>query len=245
MKKRIIIVLLMCLLITTGCTCEYNLKINNNTYQEEVIITASDSTERTELNQTFKIPVDKEIYDCSGDADGNNYGDNAVYNYSLNGNRLVFNYDFNSSEYTKSTAAYQCYNTVTITKRGKNTIVSTSNKVDCFDTYQALTNLTIKVTVDQNVISHNADSVSGNTYIWNLDRVNAKSKAVNMILGEASSPSTSSITPSSSNSGNNSPVNPTKKDYSLYILCGVLLVLTLIGYLVYKIIKKNENNLDV
>ena len=43
MRKRIVILLLM-LIITTGCTCEYNLKIENGTYKETVVLESSDDS---------------------------------------------------------------------------------------------------------------------------------------------------------------------------------------------------------
>ena len=67
MKKRIIMLILV-IFLTTGCTCEYNLTIDNNTYKEEIVLTSSDSEELTNFNNEWQIPIDKEIYqNISGD----------------------------------------------------------------------------------------------------------------------------------------------------------------------------------
>ena len=40
----------------------------------------------------------------------------------------------------------------------------------CFDTYPNLEKVTVKINVDFPVKEHNANSVSGNTYIWQIVR---------------------------------------------------------------------------
>ena len=56
MKKRILI-LITILLLTTGCTCEYNLTIEENTYKEEIIITGE-----TKEEIVGTIPENSKVY---------------------------------------------------------------------------------------------------------------------------------------------------------------------------------------
>ena len=46
----------MILLLTTGCTSEYNLTIDNNVYQEKVNINGITSDELSNLNRDWQIP---------------------------------------------------------------------------------------------------------------------------------------------------------------------------------------------
>ena len=50
------------------------------------------------------------------------------------------------------------------------TIISTAPKAKCFEENPPLTKVKVKITVDRPVISNNADSINGNTYIWNISK---------------------------------------------------------------------------
>ena len=240
MKKRIISLLIICLLFITGCTCQYNLKIENDTFKEEIVITISDASEQNAINKEYKIPIDKEVYNYPGDEGGNNYNDAEIYDYKIGDNNVTFSHDFSFNTYSTSSAISECYDTITATNYSDSIVISTSNKANCFDKYPTLTSLTIRIIVDKEVVNHNADSVSDKTYIWNLNRNNADNKPVNMVLKK------NSLTSSSNNSSKPIVSNtPHKRDYTLYIFCGVLLIVVLIGYLIYLGIKKNEQNMGV
>lgn len=243
MRKRIVILLLM-LIITTGCTCEYNLKIENGTYKETVVLESSDASETANFNKQWNISTNKTINNLGLDPSPEEIPVDNVYSYNLTGNKLTFNYDFNQNEYKYSTAISKCYANFSISNYNNRTVISTSSNPICFDDYPNLTKVTIKITVDEKVVSSNADTVNDNTYTWILTKENKK--AINLIMGEG----IESVTPTSSvitTTKNNGSIftNNNKKDYTLIIFCGILLVLVLISYLIYKIIKKNENNMDV
>ena len=242
MKKRMVILLLM-LMITTGCTCEYNLKIENGTYKENIILESTDTEEIASFNKQWNISTNKTINNLGLDPSSEEIPIDNVYNYNLTGNKLTFNYDFNQNEYKYSTAISKCYNNFSISNYNNRTIISTSSNPTCFVDYPNLTKVTIKITVDEKVISNNADTINNNTYIWILTK--DSKKAINLVIGEGieSASPTNSVTTTTKN--NNSFLTNNKKDYTLIIFCGILLVLTLIGYLIYMVIKKNENNMDV
>lgn len=236
MKKRIIILLILAL-FTTGCTCEYNLKIENGEYQETVTLIGENNQEINLLDDKYSIPVDKEIYNHPGDPDTVPQTDGENYKYNFSGNKLTFTYDFNDNSYQNSSAVSNCYNTLTVGYHNDSTIISTSSNAICFSRYPTLNNIQVNVTIDGEVSSHNADSVNGNIYTWNLTRENADSKSINLIFKEKAT----------GKEGANNPISEvkkTKKDYSMYILGGILLVLFLIGYRIYIKIKSDENNLD-
>lgn len=238
MKK--IILLIVILLITTGCTCEYNLKIDNNKYSEEIIINAKTVSEKDNFSNNWEIPINKDDYDIGLDTESDDIDYSQIYNYRTSGNSLIFNYDFNRSEYNNSTAVYNCYNKLTATSQSGSTIISTSREVLCFDKYPNLTDVVINITVDRPVKSNNADSVSGNTYTWNINRNNASNKPINLVLGASENNDYVTPTPSSSNSSINTEE---KKDYSTYILSAILLLLFLIGYAIYNKMKNKEDKI--
>lgn len=241
MKKRIIL-LIIAVLLTTGCTCEYNLTIDNNTYHEKIILTGTTSEEITNFSNKWQIPVDKEEYNSIG-GDTNSGVDvtGDIYEYSKTGNNLVFNYDFTTSGINNSTAISQCYSKATITAYQDSIIISTSDKVNCFDRYAPLTNLKINITTTKSVKSHNADSVNGNTYTWNVNSTNANNKPINLLIDNSNT--SSSSTSSSSGSNSNIKDNTKEKDYTFYIFCVIILLVMLLGYFIFTKIKKDRDDL--
>ena len=235
MKKRIVLLLII-LLITTGCTCRYNLTITNNVYKESISITAENSTEITNLNQKWQIPVDKEEYDVGTDPSTKTIPVTNTYNYNFSGSNLKLNYDFTKNTYVNSTAVFNCYKTLNIENYASSIIISTSKSATCFEKYPTLTKLVVTVNVDKKVTSHNADSVSGSTYTWNINRDNYTNKAINLVL---------------ENNDNDSKVtkpeeistNP-KKDYTMYIFAGILLIVMLAAYVIINGIKNKEDVMD-
>lgn len=238
MKKRII-VLVISLLLMTGCTCEYNLTIDNSNYQESISINGTTNDEIIHFNNDWKVPIDKNEYNnISGEPGTKVEIDTDIYQYKLTGNNLTFTNDFTKSNLNNSTAISICYDKVTIQNYEDSIIISTSNKVQCFNKYPSLTNIKINITTDKPVKKHNADSVNKNTYTWNISQNDSESKPINMIINNKySEPSKESQSSQTDNKNN-------KKDYSLYILCGILLIIVLIGYLIIKKIKKNSDDMD-
>lgn len=242
MKKRIIL-LIMILLLNTGCTSEYNLTIDNNVYQEKVNINGITSDELSNLNRDWQIPIDKDEYNnISGDPSSEIKITGDTYSYNVSGNNLTFNYDFTRSTLNNSTAISICYDKATITNYEDSIVISTSSKVTCFNKYPYLTSIKVNITTDKSVTSHNADSVNGNTYTWNINKGNSTDKSINMIINNQEDDSQSQTT-----TGNNTNIESENKskDYTLYIFCVILLIVLLLGYFIFKkIINKNNDEMD-
>lgn len=239
MKKRIILLIVL-LLLTTGCTCEYNLNITDNKYTEEVIFTGTTSEEINNINQKWTIPVNKEEVDyLGGDPETSETAHGDIYDYEISANKLILKHDFSRVALNNSTVISKCYSQATIDSYQDSIIISTSEKAICFDENPPLTNLKINISTTKPVKSHNADTVSGNTYTWTITQSNANNKPINMVIS-VSEPSSSP----SNNSNSNQVNNNNDKDYTLYIFCGILLLILLFGYLVFKKIKNNTDDME-
>lgn len=239
MKKMIILAII--LLIATGCSCEYNLKIENNTYSEEVILTANTVSESNNFNNTWSIPVDKNLYNIGLDTESNGVEYGTLYDSKLSGSRLTFSHSFNSNDFTKSTAVSKCYNTLSISRSNGNTIISTGKEAKCFDDNPDLNSVIINITVDNTVVKNNADSKSGNTYTWKINKNNASNKPINLIIKD-SNDITNYVTPTSTKDTNIYNTEG-KNDYSTYILAGILGLLALIGYAIFTKMKNKEEKI--
>ena len=236
MKKKIYF-LLSLLLFTTGCSCEYNLKIENNTFKENINLISTDENDLNAFNRNWQIPIDKDEYNIGTDPDSENTISGKLYNQKLSGNNLQFNYDFSLSEFNKSSAISNCYNTFNVNNYGNRIIISTSQNAICFDKYPTLDTININITVDRTVKSSNADSINGKTYTWILTRSN-HNKGINLVL-EKDQTNNDNLP-----SGSNNNINRRKKDYTMYILSGILLIVFLIGYIIYKKITSKDDSID-
>lgn len=227
--------------MTTACTCEYNLTIEDGKFKENIKLTMQTDTEIKAINNKWTIPIDKEEYDIGLDTATDYKPKGKVYDYTVDENTLTLKNDFTIYDYNYATAPSLCYNKVTVNNSDGNTIISTSPKAECFDKYPSLTRVNVKITVDGKVISNNADSVSGNTYIWNLTKANASNKAINMILeGSNSSQNNNSASQKSKKQNDDSFV----EKYARYIFCGALLIIFLLAYAIYKKITKDDESID-
>lgn len=235
MKK---LLLLISILLLTGCTCEYNLNIDNLTYQEEIIIKGENEEEINNLNQEWEIPIDKEEYNIGGDEDTILSSNIDTYKYQFINNTLKFNYDFTKNSIINSSAISSCYNKITVVNYDNKTIISTSPKINCFSKYPNLTKLTVNIKTDKLVINHDADSVNGNVYTWNFTKSTSSDKAINLTF----EPLPNEQKPTSSSSSI-VPNNSSKNDYTLYIFSAILLVVMLSGYFIFNKIK-NKNDMD-
>ena len=236
MKKKIC-VLLFILLLTTGCSCQYNLKIDGNVYKETIYITSNNPEEINSLNEKWQIPINKENY-YIGDESTDYSSIDEIYDHSLNENTLKFSHDFSRDDFANSTAVSMCYKSLTVTSYEGKVIISTSNIAECFNSYPNLSNVLINVTVDKSVSNNNADSVNGNTYTWRLNRDNYKNKSVNLIYENKKDDKES--TPD--NTKNNTKSN--KVDYTMFIFAGILLIIALIVYAFISILKNKNDEMD-
>ena len=234
MKKKLYI-LIMIIILATGCTCRYDLTIDNNTYKEIITLNASTNEEINDFNRKWAIPFDKNNF-YSGDSNVDSSYAQSIYKYNMNNNHLIFTHDFIKNDYIDSTAVNACYKTLSISSYNGSTIISTSNKVDCFETYPNLTNLVVNITVDKEVTSNNADRVSGNTYTWNVNKNNSQKKGINLTFINDDEQKEETI-PSNEK-------NIKKNDYTMYIFAGILLIIALFIYFIFNNLKNNDNEMD-
>ena len=237
MKKRIFLLLAL-LFLATGCTCQYNLTIDNNVYKEDISIIGENNNEITELNKKWQIPVDKDEYNVGTDPSTSSIPVTDTYKYSFSGSKLSLKNDFTKNAYMNSTAVSNCYNKLTIDNYSESIIISTTRNAICFEKYPSLNSVVVNITVDKPVTSNNADSVNGKTYTWIINKNNASKKSINLVLDNSD--------------GNDSVVNDNqainnsnkKNDYTMYIFAGVLLVVMLLAYVIVNTIKNKDDNLD-
>ena len=245
MKKLFFLFFL--LLLMTGCSATYNLEIKDNSYIENIDITLEKIEENAYFESDVKIPVNKNSF-LSGDPDPNIEASENIkfYDYVKKNDGVKFSSLFELSSFSFSGAIYSCYDKLNAYHRGGNIIISTSSRAVCFDNYSNLNKITVNITVDKKVKSHDADKVSDNVYTWYLTPDNPK--AINLVM-ESQSNYSSSLKSSSFDKGSQSS---SFKDnylsnndsnfgkYFVYIVFAFLVIVSIAAFIIFKKVKESN-----
>lgn len=233
-------VLLIGLIMLTGCEATYTLTINKDTINEkiEILDNVSDTRTVTDVMNGYKrkYPVyyvegiidEDELYDI--------YPEATYYNqtYSIDSNGYHLNY-----EYTYPIDKYITVNSVNYSYDYKD-IVYQNNKLKlstgCPNNYlryrDIFTNLTVNIITDYVVTNNNADSVIGNRYIWYFNKENNYEKRINFEVD---------LSKTQSEVDKEQEVKAKKNSLLIPILIVSLLVYSIIIFVIITKRKKNED----
>ena len=95
------------------------------------------------------------------------------------------------------------------------------------------------------VTSNNADIVSGNTYTWTITKENYDNKSISLAMQSINEYEQEKEEEEQKQEEIKGAVDKKNSSYTMYIFCGVLLVLILIGYAIFNKIKNKNNNFDI
>ena len=180
MNKKVILLLILVLFVTTGCTATYNVEIYNDEIRVDGKVVELDSTKWHDsiLGTTYIEMID---WKTTGDdespvADG-------IYKISDDnqlgiGSKNKYTFD----NYEESPGIKACYKYFNIIEENGNIILSTSVENTCFDSYPNLDFITVNLKTNHKVVSNNADIVDGYHYTWNLSRENKDDASISITL---------------------------------------------------------------
>lgn len=231
MKKNILIILVIIFL--TGCTSQYNIKIDGDKIEETVVssIKKDEIPVKTDINIKYGIEVDDPItpfinndqypffnnktiiYDKSVKTDDDTYIVKLKHKYSFD--------EFKNSK------AYNCFENSSVLSRGGSYYLSFSGSFYCMHG----DNLTINISTKDSVLDHNADKVSGNTYSWVVNKDNANNLKIKLSCNKHHSIFGNSKNYFISSNGNIA---------ILLFVIGLVVLLVFVG--VFIIIRKNRLN---
>lgn len=218
MKKKIII--LLSILLLTGCTVNYNLEIDDNTLKEKITGTVI----KEESKQDSKATDISTIYSIINEEQKPIYNKEELYQKTLkdNGNNIdyTFSYNYTMKDFVNSTIINTCFENHEIEELDNYYSIRLSGNFYCL--YSKKVN--ISVTSNLEVASNNADKIKDNTYIWTIDKNNTD---IELVVDK------------------NTPyTKPIKRGISstFRIVCFiVLVVLSLVVYILYR--KKNSSEI--
>lgn len=257
------------LALCSGCTINYNIEINNDTINEVIEVNDIVMDNRTkediynEYQRWFPVYVAVEEdtpmeYDSSIKVDGIEYHEKTIKDLS-NGYYYTYKYIYPIEKYNNASILRQAFE-----KRkayvGNDYITLKTDKINLLCNYSYFESLKVNITIDDEIYklnNTNAHSVDGNTYTWNLNRNNCDASEIILVLdninknneqpGNQNSDDDNNIN-GNNNTGDNNNINNQNNnisDYTMYIFCGILIIIILIGYFIFKKYQEKNNNYNV
>ena len=230
-------VLLIGLIMLTGCEATYTLTISKDTINEkiEILDNVSDTRTVTDVMENYKkkYPVynsdeivdDEELYQINPDLTYYNQ----TYSIDSNGYHLNYEYTYPIDKYITANSVNYSYDYKDIVYQNNKLKLSTGCPNNYLRYRDIFTNLTVNIITDYVVTNNNADSVIGNRYI---NKENNYEKRINFEVD---------LSKTQSEVDKEKEVKAKKNSLLIPILIVSLLVYSIIIFVIITKRKKNED----
>lgn len=249
MKKNKLLLLTIIVFMCTGCDIEYNLTIKEDTIEEIIDVNDYITASRKELdiknhyNMWYPTFINyapeemegAELEDFSIKVDWIEYHQKNI-NKIENGYNYTYKYTYDIDDYHDAQSIYMTY-LKTTALNNNNTLVLRTEKENFLCRYDYFENLKINITIDPNIYElnyTNTENISNNTYTWYLDRNNCNDSEIILTLNKIDKIE--------------EPIDKNindKKNYTMYIFYGILLLIAIVGYFMFKKMKNKNENFDL
>lgn len=232
MKKIVLIVIMMMML--TGCTATYEVNIDGENITEKITVdgkTIKDSIKQIILTNPLPASTKTASYwgtDSSFRIEPGMMKKQpgvSYYDIRKSEDNLIFTGKFDLKNYEESRFVNMAYNGINVNNYYEYQSYYAFDGIKVFNEYPELTNVTVKITVNQKVLETDADKVEGNTYYWNLTKDNSDKTVYIKLQGIELE---------------KQEKNTKLNKYTVYILFGALIILGVAGVYIYK--KRQSNN---
>lgn len=232
-------VLLIGLIMLTGCEATYTLTIDKDTINEkiEILDNVSDTRTVTDVMENYKkkYPVynsdeivdDEELYQTNQ----NLTYYNQTYNIDSNGYHLNYEYTYPIDKYISANSVNYSYDYKDIIYQNNKLKLSTGCPNNYLRYNDIFTGLTVNIITDYVVTNNNADSVIGNRYIWYFNKENNYEKRINFEVD---------LTKTQSEIDKEEKAKEKKNSFLIPVLIVSLLVYSIIIFVIITKRKKNE-----
>lgn len=183
MKK---IILLITIILLTGCTATYDINIKKDSVYDSIKIYTD--------NKIVKNATDDETMKFSeklGEWErGYEYYKREIYTTDkITG--YNYTYDFKYDEYDAMSQIRKCYEDFEFKYENNTITIKTSDEFLCRNYYRDVNKLELNITSEYKIINSNADTKSENIHTWNIDNTNYKNKPINITLSKTTLDNTS------------------------------------------------------
>ena len=195
MKK--ILLLIISVFLLSGCEAVYNVKIDEKTISDELVINALNK-KYGEITNKAMIDYNYENFNLAVDADTpgypelfsrldgyNYYNKEKIDNSDAYGLRFTYTFDMDKYEKTYLLLPFN-YRSVTNSKDRFSFSSGNPEGNSLFKSYPDLDKLTVNVTSYYQVIESNADAVNDQTYTWVFTKNNYENKTINIVVDKTS-----------------------------------------------------------
>lgn len=248
MKKiKLFVTMILFSTLLTGCSVEYNITINSDTIKEEIVVNDVVKSTRTKeqiLNHYNKwYPVYVNYRKTGESIPLPNFNKKVAgieyYNKSINemnnGYEYKYSYEHDIDNYYDAYALASTFVYTTVNNETNFISIHTSSE-SFFCRYDYFDNIEVNITIDPNyytIDETNAKAVKNNTYSWIINKDDCESSKISLVIDKIN------------NRSFGDKKNSNNSDFILYILCGIILMISLIVYFIIKIIKKKSNDFDI
>lgn len=222
MKKYILLVLI--LILCSGCEINYNLDIDEKNIKENIKFNVTEQ-DYNKYNDNQEEKLTEDLYEVFEEQHIlvfiNDYSTfhKKISNKINNGLDLEYSYDYDYINFSKSYLINNCFENYVVLNEKDYYYIKAYGSFSC---YYDKTN--IKINTKYKVISNNADSVENGTYIWKIDDNNRNN--VNIVFQM------------SKNELRKNTINEDNFNYTLITIISVLVVVAGCGVYAYMHFKK-------
>jgi hypothetical protein len=166
MKKLLLLIGL--LFLVTGCEATYTITLGDNDINENIkilernnVISSSDVSK--ELDEIIVSNSDETM-------ETGFYTFNKLLAADKSGIEMNYKFDPANQYELYSTFLRYCYDDVSFVYDALKIKLVTNSSFKCYNTFNTLNKLTIEIITPYKVVTHNADAVDGQSYMWFIDK---------------------------------------------------------------------------
>jgi hypothetical protein len=242
-------------LTCTGCSIEYNINITENDIEETINVKDQITTNRTKNDilkhyemwyPTFVNFIEEgesiEIQNFNKKIDGIKYHDKTIEETN-DGYNYTYKYTYPIDEYYDSYVLASVFPEFTIYKDFDNLVIRTS-KENFLCNYEYYESAKINITIDPNIYKlnyTNTSNIKDNTYTWILNKDNCSDGEIILTINKKMD---FNYEPSKPKEDSKNDKESFGTKFGLYIFCGVLIIIILIGYILFNKLKRKNTNTD-
>lgn len=166
--KKILYLLLLCLIIS-GCSATYDIDITNQKVKENLKLIETDNTKFDKENSsgwTYRQIIESTL--SPNEFAHETYTTKKIETEDSLG--LEYNNNLEYLDLRNLSVLEQCYSKYNILDNDNSISLDTGTKFDCYDYYENLDEITIRLKTNHKVLNNNATKVENGTYIWEFTK---------------------------------------------------------------------------
>ena len=258
-KLKLIPLIIMTMMLCTGCSIEYNINVTTDTIEETINVVDNITYARTKndilthYNMWYPVFVNYikdgetiEIEDYSTKANGVEYYNKNIIETDF-GYNYTYKYRYDIDEYYDSYALASTFIEPMVRKNNKNLVLK-SSKENLLCNYDYFEEIKVNITIDPKEYKlnyTNATDINDNTYSWTLNRSNCQNSQIILTLdlkNEIQEDINDLLNKNPDDKEDDNDKN--KSDYSIYIFYGILVIAILILSVIYNKLKKKNDKMN-